>query len=255
MSFITMNYFSPSMARSVKVHVILPFDLNLAQTTEPYKTLYFLPGFSAGATDIGTSINLVQQATYKGIAVVIPDGENSFYVDQPDRKANYRQYVGKELVEVTRRLFPLSDKREDTFIGGISMGGFGSLMLGMLHVENFSKILAMSPATELYKLIHPDLFPQEFMDSIFGNEENYMKNYDPANLFIQAKQSNGEIPDLFLCSGRQDELVYEQDLRFVNTLKENKISVQYQEDDGGHDIIFWNKMLDSGVDFLLRGER
>jgi putative tributyrin esterase len=255
MSFITMNYFSQSMARSVKVHVILPFDVNVAQTTAPYKTLYFLPGFSASATDICTQISLAQQSTYKGIAIVVPDGENSFYVDQPDRKANYGQYVGEELVEVTRKLFPLSDKREDTFIGGISMGGFGSLMLGMRYVKNFSKILAMSPATELYNMIHPALFPQEFMDGIFGNEANYLKNYDPANLFINTKHSNGELPDLFLCSGRQDELVYEQDVHFVNTLKENQIPVQYLEEDGGHDIVFWNKMLDSGVDFLLKEEK
>jgi len=254
MSLITMNYFSKSLARNVEVNVILPFDSNFAGTTGPYKTLYFLPGYGASSTDICNSITLMEQAIYKGIAIVIPDGENSFYVDQPKRNAYYSKYIGEELVDVTRKLFPLSDKRENTFIGGISMGGFGSLMLGMQYVDRFSKVLAMSPATEVYKLVDPTLFSKEFLDNIFENEENYMKNHDPANLIIHEKESNGDIPDLFLCCGRQDQLVYDQDVHFVNRLKENQIPVLYKEDEGTHDIIFWNKMLGSGVDFLLEKE-
>ena len=48
--------------------------------------------------------------------MVMPSGDNSFYVDRPDANNNYGEFIGKELVEITRRMFPLSDKREDTFI-------------------------------------------------------------------------------------------------------------------------------------------
>lgn len=254
MSLITINFFSQCLARNVKFDVIMPFDSNFAESTEPYKTLYFLPGYSASSTDIVNTIMLMEQAIYKGIAIVIPDGENSFYVDQPKRNAYYSKFIGEELVNVTRMLFPLSNKREDTFIGGISMGGFGSLMLGIHYVDKFSKVMAMSPATEVYKLMEPTQFTKEFLDNIFENEKNYMKRYDPANLFIHNKRSKRDTPDLFLCCGRQDELVYEQDMHFVKKLKENQIPVNYIEDEGGHDIIFWNNMLDLGVDFLLRKE-
>ncbi|MGD0031165.1 alpha/beta hydrolase-fold protein [Paenibacillus illinoisensis] len=246
------EFFSLSLARHVKFNVILPFDANLSGSQEPYKTLYFLPGYSASSTDICHSITLMEQSIYKGIAIVIPDGENSFYVDQPKRNAHYSQYIVEELVNVTRKLFPLSDNREDTFIGGISMGGYGSLILGMKYADTFSKILAMSPAVKLYKLGEANLFEKDFLDHLFENEENYMKNYDPTTLFVQAKKSNQYIPDLFLCSGRQDVLVYEQDVRFRERLQQNGISVTYKEDDGGHDPIFWNKMIGHGVDFLLK---
>lgn len=189
---------------------------------------------------------------YKGLAIVIPDGENSFYVDQPQRNAYYPKYIVEELMEVTRKLFPLSLKREDTFIGGLSMGGYGSLMLGMKYGEKFSRIMAMSPAVDVYKLSETNLFEKDFLDHLFENEENYMKNYDPTILFVQAKKSNRDIPDLFLCSGRQDVLVYEQDVRIREYLHEDKISLTYKEDDGGHDPIFWNKMIGHGVDFLLK---
>ena len=58
-----------------------------------------------------------------GIAIVMIDGDNSFYVDDEQRNAYYSRYVGEEIVEVTRKLLPLSHRREDTFIAGISMGG------------------------------------------------------------------------------------------------------------------------------------
>jgi S-formylglutathione hydrolase FrmB len=60
----------------------------------------------------------------------------NFYVNQTERNAYYSTYVAQELVEVTRKIFPLSKNREDTFIGGISMGGYGSLMLGVKYKDN-----------------------------------------------------------------------------------------------------------------------
>lgn len=60
----------------------------------------------------------------------------------------YSTYVGKELVEVTRKLFPLSHRREDTYIAGISMGGYGALYNGMRYRHTFSKVAAISPASD-----------------------------------------------------------------------------------------------------------
>ena len=69
----------------------------------PYKTLYLLPGYSATATELITYLGLRGQSELKGIAIVLPDGENLFYQDLPDRMTFYSTYVGKELVEVTRK--------------------------------------------------------------------------------------------------------------------------------------------------------
>ena len=44
------------------------------------------------------------------LAVVMPSGDNSFYVDHPEAMNNYGKFVGKELVELTRKMFPLSRK-------------------------------------------------------------------------------------------------------------------------------------------------
>ncbi len=55
-----------------------------------------------------------------------------------------------------------------------------------------------------------------------------------------------------MCCGRQDELVYENNVRFVKFLQENQISVDYREDDGGHDVMFWEKFMDPVFAFLAQ---
>ena len=125
MAYIELQYKSMALMRGVNVTVILPTDGMAGAVPEPpYKTLYMLPGYSATALEIVTYLGLRAQAELKGIAIVIPDGENLFYQDVTQLHTFYSTYVGKELVEMTRKMFSLSEKREDTYIGGISMGYF-----------------------------------------------------------------------------------------------------------------------------------
>lgn len=56
---------------------------------------------------------------------------------------------------------------------------------------------------------------------------------------------------MFLCYGKQDELVYSQVLDFVHKLTKNQIPVKYIEQDELHDIVFWNKMIDTSIEFLI----
>ena len=104
MAFLQLDYKSEALMRGVNVKVILPSDGMAGKWEPPYKTLYLLPGYSATATELITYLGLRGQSELKGIAIVLPDGENLFYQDMPDRMTFYSTYVGKELVEVARKL-------------------------------------------------------------------------------------------------------------------------------------------------------
>ena len=84
--------------------------------------------------------------------MVIVNGDNSFYVDHPRRNMNYSTFVGKEVVEMTRKLLPLPHKREDTYLAGLSMGGYGTLLNGMRYADTLGRIAAMSPAIDTYEV-------------------------------------------------------------------------------------------------------
>ena len=144
MALIQCNFFSKALMRTVPIQVVLPTDKFVgpegAMPEGPFKTLYLLHGIMGNYTDWVSGTRVQSWAQDRNLAVVMPSGDNSFYVDNPKSGANYATFIGKELVDFTRRSFPLSHKREDTFIGGLSMGGFGTWAMGIHYPRFFSAI-------------------------------------------------------------------------------------------------------------------
>lgn len=248
MALIDMNFVSMSLMREVSVKVILPTDYAaIYQPQVPYKTVYFLPGYSANAEQIVSYLGLRAQSELKGMAIVILNGENSFYVDVPERNGNYSTFVSSELVEFTRKIFPLSDKPEDTYLAGISMGGFGTLYNGIMHPEVFSKVAALSPAIDLYNIPELAGLAPSLIDHYFGNRESYgNSDADIKSSYIRDRKR----PEIFLGCGRQDAAVWEQVKDFKDRLDAAGIVHTWMELDGNHDIYTWQTMLDSVFSFL-----
>lgn len=253
MASVTMDFFSEMMGRNVTVKLFLPFDKTYRPIApgEKYKTLYFLHGMSGDAEETSVLFRLAEQAALKGLAVVLMNGENSFYVDQPAIQAYHSRFVAQELRSVMQRLFPLSDKREDTFIGGNSMGGFGALMLSARYPETYAKVIALSPATDAYSIAVQGILPRAFLDHLFVSEENYRREWDPYALLLRAKQEKKPLPKLFFCCGKQDPSTLAMTQKFAEQLGEAKIAAEYLENDGIHDIMYWNEMMPAAFDFLL----
>ena len=64
---------------------------------------------------------------------------------------DFGEYVGRELVDVTREMFPLSHRREDTFLAGLSMGGFGACRNALKYCDTFGKAAILSGALHFYE--------------------------------------------------------------------------------------------------------
>ena len=79
-----------------------------------------------------------------------------------------------------------------------------------------------------------------------------MQNYDPLTNFRQAKADGKKLPDIYLCCGEQDPLVYEMDVDFVKQMEQEGISITSQWGDGVHDSWYWNKVLPDAIDFMLK---
>ena len=136
MAIIEVNFISQCLMRTVTFNAIIPADKfgpQAAAQQKPFKTLYLLHGIQAWAEA-------------NDLAVIMPSGENRFYLDDEKSGERYGEFIGRELVEFTRKLFPLSDRREDTFIAGLSMGGYGALRNGLKYAETFGCVAGLSSA-------------------------------------------------------------------------------------------------------------
>lgn len=250
---------SLSLQRAAGFHVILPYHDGYPDAKRPYPTLYFLPGYSGNAEELIFTLPLRQMSALYGIAIVIPDGENAFYTDHPERATCMGQYAGDELVRISRHLFPsLSCKREDTFIGGISMGGYGAIALGLHYDDTFSKIALFSPAAEPDTLLSgamadvPGAVPASLFDALLGGKEAYAASarLNPVRAVERCLEEGRELPPFWMCCGQQDELVGAACSRFRDTLLSAGAKLAWEDGPGEHDLVYWDRHLESAFRFL-----
>ena len=239
-----------SLQRRTSISVILPADnIHFLQDTEeivpkPYRTLYLLHGLY-GSDDIFLANTSIQKfAEDNGIAIVIPCGENSFYVDNPKAHAYYGEYVGQELLDITRTIFPLSHRREDTFIAGFSMGGYGAVRNGLKYHENFSKIGMISAALitdDIVNYTDDDnvLRSRDFYESIFGDlDELKGSDMDPKALI----EGCVNVPDIYMACG-EDDFLFEKNVDFHEFLKDMDIDADFVKASGEHTWEFSEKYI------------
>ena len=254
MALVQFTYVSNVLLRSVPVQVILPVDKLAPDGTylplKKYKTLYLLHGLLGSHVDWVSGTRIQRWAEEQDLAVVMPSGENSFYLDRPGFHTDYGKFIGQELVEITRRMFPLSDKREDTFIGGLSMGGFGALRNGLKYHETFSRIIALSPALYMFEN-GPSTFVGMLGKTPDQWEEVINSDVNPRWLLKQLPQ---EKPQVYLACGLQDDLLPGARL-YHKLLAEAKVEHHYVEDPGKHDWDYWDHHIRLALKWLPLDDR
>ena len=255
MALIQVNYVSNALQRTVPLQVILPMDKLTPDGKFPaekkFKTLYLLHGYLGNYTDWVSGTRIQRWAEERDLCVVMPSGDNSCYVDRPETGNCYGQFIGEELVEMTRRMFPLSRKREDTFIGGLSMGGFGAMRNGLKYHETFGAIISFSGVLQLLEnsSAKPKQADSLFLERIFGNmDEALVSDKNPT--FLAKKLANHICkPSIYIACGT-DDFFLPHSQGFRDVLIENGFHVTYEEGQGGHEWDFWDTYIKKAIDWL-----
>lgn len=246
MAFLQIDLKSKALGRKVHLNVFLPVDVDNKKPA-PYKTLYLLHGIFGNSSSWVTSSCVQRYAEDKGICVVMPDGENGFYIDHPDYMNNFSRYIGEELVSTTREMLPLSSGREDTLLGGFSMGGYGALYNGMKYADTFGTVIAFSAALILESVqnrigVGP-VANEGYMKAMFGDLNHLVgSDLDPLHLVEERLASGKEMPKLYLSCGEQDGLL-EANIRFKDALTKLGVEHTFRTTPGGHDWDFWEQEI------------
>ncbi len=247
MSILRANIFSKELSRTINISVILPIENEIP--VNGFKTLYLLNGYMGDDLDWIHGTRIKRLAEANNIAVIMPAGENGFYVDDPKGRRNYSKFIGEELVEITRKMFHLSSKREDTMIAGLSMGGYGAMNNGLKYNETFGVIGAFSMAlvNEL-ALTEDSVSKPEFIEHIFGTKLEKIINTenDPRYLL---KHLVGPIPSIYMACGTED-FVFETNNIMAKSLNEYRINYTYITEPGNHDWDFWDRHIEQFFKWL-----
>ena len=228
MALLHTQFFSQTLDLCCSMDVILPeagqgIGIRTAAQdpdSRPLPVLYLLHGLSDDHTIWQRRTSIERYAAAKRLAVVIPAVHRSFYTDQ---KHGYRYwtFVSEELPLLCRHFFHISDKRDDTFAAGLSMGGYGALKLGLRQPERFAAVASLSGAVDLSSFIDsPDPVRSAEGRLIFGSREQYRGSDDDlAALARKTAASGGPKPDIFMACGSADFL-YGDNLKFKPLLEQ-----------------------------------
>lgn len=259
MSVLQINKYSIALSRLITFHVILPDDAipmmiegNKNYERKP-KTLYLLHGFSGNTTDWLYGSRIQELAMQYNLAVVLPSGENSFYLNGKGTGRAYETFVGVELPDYCTKTFGFSDKPEDNFIGGLSMGGFGAIHTALKYPKRFGKMFGLSSAMIQYDIagMKPgeknEIADYDYYLQVFGNLEYLDTSENNPDYLIREKKKRGEkIQPVFMACGTED-FILKNNRVFRDFLNSQNVDLTYYESEGIHDWKFWNQYLEPAI--------
>lgn len=225
-----------------------------------YRVLWLLHGTYGDHTDWVRRTMLEVYARERQLICVMPSGLNADYTNWSDFADGYDMwnYFLKELMPMIQNWFPASDKKEDNFIAGLSMGGMGALKYLLNNPDRFSAGCIMSWVPLNFDAM------QSSADYPFGSDNprfrNQIKNRGGFENFKNSDENSwrqiiqqhqaGTLPKMFFTMGAEDFLsqCYKD---FYNMCQENQIDIRFEMVPGlGHEWRFWNQALEKAMDFF-----
>lgn len=256
MALMESHFYSESLGMCVSVNIILP-QTTLSQiglkgqgSPDGCPVLYLLHGLSDDHSIWLRRTSVERYASEYGIAVIMPGAHRSYYSDTAGG-LRYWEYISRELPELINATFRFSRKPEDTYVAGLSMGGFGAMKLALNCPGKFAAAGGFSNAIGPCELVrHVPSLKKEF-DNLFGSLENIPGSindlYAMADKAVREKQA---LPRLYLECGTEDFL-RQENLRFKEHLEKRNIPFTWKERPGRHGWDFWDVCIQNFLRFAF----
>ena len=189
-----------------------------------------------------TAESMIAAADIPPLILAMPSdglwGDGSGYFAH--QSINYEAWIVEDVIDCLIETVPAIDDQSPVFISGLSMGGYGALLLGAKYPERFAGISAHSSMT------HFDQF------EIFARQP--MATYQPASesdksVFYWLQKHQERLPPLRLDCGAEDLLIaHNRELR--QALLDHGIDHTYEEFEGSHSWAYWSEHLKDTLRFF-----
>ncbi|MBO4207971.1 alpha/beta hydrolase [Micromonospora echinofusca] len=247
MALIHCDFFAESLGLSTSMTVLLPqqtsTQIGLAGSTVPGDppVLYLLHGLSDDHTIWLRRTSIERYVAPLGLAVVMPQVGRSFYTDE-EHGNRYWTFLSEELPQVCRSFFRLSDRPADTFVAGLSMGGYGAVKWALRHPDRFAAVASLSGALDIAGRGPDSAHPLDarVWHTVFGDRP--VRGSDDDVLHLLDSTDPARVPPLYLACGTEDFL-YEDNVRFRTAARERGLPVTVDFGPGDHDWAYWDATI------------
>lgn len=244
MAFATIDYFSKSLQKASSFNIVFPDDANVAR---PWAVFYLLHGLSDDHTIWMRRTSIERYVTGLPLVVVMPNGGRGWYTNAVEGE-KYEDDLIKDVMGLVERSFAVKAERSGRAIGGLSMGGFGAVKLGLKHHELFGSVNSHSGALGMvHEFERAQRLSPEFA-RIFGP----MPSGGPEDPFaILQRIDHGRVPPMRIDCGVDDRLLG-QNRDFHKHLESMHIEHEYEEFPGRHTWDYWDKHVQEAIAFHVR---
>ena len=259
MALFNCDFFSNVLGMMSKMVVVIPenaqnrIGIDSAETNLEggLPVLYLLHGLSDDETAWTRRTSIERYAEEKGLALVMPTTHRAFYTNTTNGY-KYFDHVAREVPEKARSFFKLSDRREDNFIAGLSMGGYGAFKIATTLPENFAAAASLSGVMDIATCFDQlgDEEGRPEWEAVFGDIDNLAGSEHDLFDTTEKMLANKPLVDLYQCCGTEDFL-YESNIKFRKFMESKAgIRYNYEEGPGTHNWGYWDTMIQRVIEWL-----
>lgn len=263
MALFDIKLFSTSLLTNTDIRVViptpdepfLPDSTPYYQKDKRYQVLYLLHGGFGDCTVWTRNSGIERFAQKYKLAVVSASVTNSCYVDMA-HGPKFLTYMTKELPDFINAMFPVSTRREDTFIAGMSMGGYGSYRVALETPQRFSCAASLSGVLDIVSMCSGKIngAPSVInVTDVFGESAIEGTDNDLFALIEKRQKEGAKLPRFYQCCGTEDFL-YSMNVSARERIKELNVDLTYDESPGIHDWNYWDEQIKKVLQWLpLKG--
>jgi len=254
MAFLQVQFFSAALNVASTVNVILPepnqgIGVQAAQKESLPKVLYLLHGYSDDHSIWMRRTSVERYAAAHNLAVIMPAVNHSFYCNEAHGE-KYWDYVSEELPRTMHQFFRLSKKPEDTYVAGLSMGGYGAMRLALTYPGRFAAAASFSGAVDISGIVSRHE-ADGTADRVFGDLKE-IRGTEMDTLYLMKKNAKAKHKPLIYVSCGTADFLYGMHKPFISALRKNGWEVKhFEKKDAVHEWGFWDEQIKAFIDLIF----
>lgn len=251
---------SSILGRDVNYTIYLPPDYETSE--RKYPVLFLLHGYSddhTGWMHYGEMNRIADEMINGGeispVIIVVADAKKTWYINNYSGTENYEDMYIKEFIPHIEKAYRARGIKGGRAIGGLSMGGYGSLLYALKHPDLFIACVPMSAA-----VFTDDEVKTRFEEgndygfkNLFGGNVEDLGNHWRANSILHIVKN---IPDSkkkavkFYIDCGDDDFLFRGNSMLHIEMTDNKIPHEYRVRDGAHSWTYWRQCLRDGLIYI-----
>jgi len=253
---------STALGKDVEYNIYLPADYE--KSNRQYPVLYLLHGYGddeTGWTQFGEAQIIADrlQGEVAPMIIVMPDAGVSWYINNYDGKVKYEDFFIKEFIPYIDANYRTRPTKQYRAVAGLSMGGYGTLIMATKHPELFSSAAPLSSGVFTDEEIvngDPHMW-NDVMGNLYGKKDlagkdrltdHYNKN---SILKIIETGSADELKKVrfYIDCGDKDFLI-KGNMALHAALIDKKIPHEFRVREGVHNWTYWRTALPEVLKFI-----